>query len=37
METPPVSLDELLQRGYRYAVSLTHDPARAEDLLHDDG
>ena len=35
METPSVSLDELLQRGYRYAVSLTHDPARAEDLLHD--
>src|SRR5713101_1974455 len=35
METPPVSLDELLQRGYRYAVSLTHDPTRAEDLLHD--
>ena len=35
MQTPSVSLDELLQRGYRYAVSLTHDPARAEDLLHD--
>jgi len=28
-------LDELLQRGYRYALSLTHDASRAEDLLHD--
>lgn len=26
---------ELLQRGYRYALSLTHDKARAEDILQD--
>ncbi len=35
MEAPPVSLDELLRRGYRYAMSLTHDSARAEDLLQE--
>jgi RNA polymerase sigma-70 factor (ECF subfamily) len=35
MDVPPVSLDELLQRGYRYAMSLTHDSARSEDLLQD--
>jgi len=35
MEAPSVSLDELLQRGYRYAMSLTHDSTRAEDLLQD--
>lgn len=35
MEAPPVSLDELLQRGYRYAMALTHDSVRAEDLLQD--
>ncbi len=35
MEASPVSLEELLRRGYRYAVSLTHDSARAEDLLQD--
>ncbi|HJY84532.1 MAG TPA: RNA polymerase sigma factor [Candidatus Binatia bacterium] len=35
MEAPAVSLDELLQRGYRYAMSLTHDSTRAEDLLQD--
>ncbi len=28
-------LTSLLQRGYRYALSLTHDEARAEDLLQD--
>ncbi len=27
--------EPLLQRGYRYALSLTHDEARAEDLVHD--
>lgn len=26
---------ELLQQGYRYALSLTHDEARAEDILQD--
>lgn len=31
----PVDLDVLLQRGYRYALSLTHDKALAEDLLQD--
>jgi RNA polymerase sigma-70 factor (ECF subfamily) len=28
-------LRPLLQSGYRYALSLTHDPTEAEDLLHD--
>lgn len=28
-------LDELLNSGYRYALSLSHDPHEAEDLLHD--
>ncbi|MHC4958183.1 MAG: RNA polymerase sigma factor [Planctomycetota bacterium] len=28
-------LEALLQRGYRYALSLTHDESRAEDLLQD--
>ena len=28
-------LDALLQQGYRYALSLTHNTARAEDLLQD--
>ena len=28
-------LEETLQRGYRYALSLTLDAGRAEDLLHD--
>jgi RNA polymerase sigma-70 factor (ECF subfamily) len=31
----PAALEPLLQRGYRYALSLTHDSGRAEDLLHD--
>lgn len=35
MEAPLVSLNELLQRGYRYAMALTHDATRAEDLLQD--
>jgi len=25
----------LLQRGFRYALALTHDPGQAEDLVHD--
>ena len=29
------NLDELFQRGFRYAVALTHDPDRAADLLQD--
>ena len=29
------SPETLLRRGYRFALSLTHDPARAEDLLQD--
>jgi len=29
------TLEPLLQRGYRYALSLTHDASKAEDLLHD--
>ena len=28
-------LEALLQSGYRYALSLSHDPARADDLLQD--
>ena len=28
-------LGEVLQRGYRFALSLTHDAARAEDLVQD--
>ena len=27
--------EPLLQRGYRYALSLTHDEPRAQDLVHD--
>lgn len=27
--------DSLLRQGYRFALSLTHDPSRAEDLLQD--
>ncbi len=29
------ALDALLDRGFRYALALTHDATRAEDLLHD--
>ena len=29
------SLDDLLQRGFRYALSLTHDRTAAEDLLQE--
>lgn len=29
------NLDELFQRGFRYAMSLTHEPDRAADLLQD--
>lgn len=28
-------IDELLRRGYRYALSLTHDPTLSEDLLQE--
>ena len=28
-------LDDVLDRGFRYAMSLTHDPVDAEDLLQD--
>ena len=31
----PVAIDSLLRQAYRFALSLTHDPARAEDLLQD--
>ncbi len=31
----PASADGLLASGYRYALSLTHDPSAAEDLLQD--
>lgn len=34
---PPdrAAIEDLLQRGFRYALALTHDHAAAEDLLHD--
>lgn len=31
----PDALDELLQSAYRYALSLAHDPAAAEDLVQE--
>ena len=31
----PHDLDELLQRGYRFAFSLTHERTKAEDLVQD--
>lgn len=30
-----IAIEELLRQGYRFALSLTRDPSRAEDLLHD--
>jgi len=35
MSDPAVDLDELVQRGYRFALTLTHDEARADDLVQD--
>ena len=35
MTRSSVELDELVRRGYRFAMSLTHDAARADDLLQD--
>jgi len=35
MRGSPDDLQELLQRGFRYALSLTHDASRAEDLLQE--
>ncbi len=35
MSPSPGDVRELLLRGFRYAYSLTHDTARAEDLLQD--
>ncbi len=32
---PNENLDALFQRGFRYAMALTHDPDRAADLLQD--
>ncbi len=34
-DLPGTDLDELLQRGFTYALSLTHDRAQAEDLLQE--
>ena len=34
-ETAGPDLDDLLQRGYRYALSLVHDPGQAEDLVQE--
>ena len=33
--TDESQLKDLLQRGYRYALSLTHEPDQAEDLVQD--
>jgi len=35
MRSPPDDLRELIQCGFRYAFSLTHDASRAEDLLQE--
>lgn len=35
MADQQVDLGDLVQRGYRFALSLTHDAARAEDLVQD--
>jgi RNA polymerase sigma-70 factor (ECF subfamily) len=35
MMTDEPQLRDLLQRGYRYALSLTHEPDEAEDLVQD--
>ncbi|MCP3978063.1 MAG: sigma-70 family RNA polymerase sigma factor [bacterium] len=32
---PGASSESLLRQGYRFALSLTHEPSRAEDLLQD--
>ncbi len=34
-ENPGPDLDDLLQRGYRYALSLVHQPGEAEDLVQE--
>jgi RNA polymerase sigma-70 factor (ECF subfamily) len=33
--TPDAEIESLIVRGYRYALALTHDRARAEDLVQD--
>ena len=35
VSSPEPTTAELLQAGYRFALSLVHDPSRAEDLLQD--
>ncbi len=35
MSRPEKQLQDLVQRGYRFALSLTHDSVQAEDLLQD--
>lgn len=35
MTTKPEELHDLVRRGYRFAFALTHDAARADDLLQD--
>lgn len=35
MSNPSANLEQLLKHGYRYAFSLTHNKATAEDLLQD--
>lgn len=35
MPDEAIDIREMLQRGYRYALSLSHDPAKAEDLVQD--
>ena len=35
MENTSTEIKSLLQHGYRYALSMTHNTTRAEDLLQD--
>ena len=35
IDAGPDDLDELLERGFRFALSLTHDRSNAEDLIQD--
>ena len=34
-DAAPDPIEALLDRGYRYALALTHDPSRADDLVQD--
>ena len=34
-QPPPENLDDLIRRGFRFALALTHDEVRADDLLQE--